>query len=389
MDSSLVAFLRHFSFQARSLSLGLGGLVSLLVLTGCPPQSNNPGSSSPTTTRKQPAPVVRRAKPAPRSRASQVTPPPLRRVRIISMTPVTRRGAVPPVAVGPQPPRRSKLSRTIPPKGPQASMVPRRAAPKINPKTLFYPIPFPLPLDEAEKRYRKFYAEAKAMKIGARETFFLKQLWKERTREGKYRSYRNQMVRLSGQRYLRISGLKKYQLMGYRELMRFEALLDQFLKLPGSPLQVRTGPTKHAAISQKMAAIAGFYPMLLKQIGVTATTKKLSRIQRYWLRTLFFARWGLQAWGMFPLPVMLGNGVYKDYLKARILWTAGFQKRLFAVRESRKLDPKFPVFRVLGWLFIQTGRIRSAKASLKDAVTRDPKDKHSRSLLDKISRPPT
>ncbi len=384
MDSSLVAFLRRFSFVTLSWGLGLGGLVSLLVLTGCPPQSK-PDSSSSSNNNQPQARASYRAIPAPRNR----------RVRIISMTPVTRDRTPPTRQVGPTPPRQRVVAKTPnattrpATRGPQASMMPSPRPIKIDPKKLFYPIPFSLPIKESEKRYQKFFKEAKAMKFGPQEKFFLKQLRAERSREGKYRSYQNQMVRLSGQRYLRIQGLKKYQLMGYRELMRFETVLGEFLKLPGSPLAMPTGPTRQAALSEKLASIAGFYPMLLKRLGVTAKTKSLNPTQRYWMRTLFFARWGLQAWGMFPLPVMLGEGVYKDYLKARILWTAGFQKRLFAVRESRKFDPKFPIFRVLGWVFIQSGRIGAAKASLRDAVTRDPTDKHSRSLLDKISRPPT
>lgn len=333
---------------------------------------------------------------------TSTTPVEQRRVKIVSFEAVPHPSRGTPVApsVGKTKPvpaakHPKKVAHSIPgtralqPGEPTFSPVPSRPTPPpIDPKTVFEPIPFSLPLQEAEKRYAKFFAEAQALSIGTMENMFLQQLLLERRREGQSRSYQDQMVRLAGQRYVRLRGLKQYQQMGYRELHRLETLLSQYLAQKGSPLTIPTSPPALAKLAQQIVDCTGYYPLLLRQIGLTADSTTLNTKQRYWLRTMFLARWGLQAWGIYPLPVMMGQDVYQDYLKARILWTPHFRKRLFAVREARSLDPKFPVFRVLGWLFVQAGRVDAAKKSLQDAIRHDPKDAFSRTLLDKISSPP-
>lgn len=323
-----------------------------------------------------------------------------RKVRVLSMTPVPNpKHRLPPVRLSNklrklmQPVRRAPASTTATPNsGPLFSKAPvsrQPSLPKIDPKTVFYPIPFDLHLNATEKRYQAKFAEAGKLKVGVREKLFLSQLKKERKYEGLRRSYQTQMVRLAGIRYLRLKGLKRYQLMGYLSLRTMEKRLQEYLAAGGSPLSVPKGKEKFAKEAQRLVEHLGFYPLLLKQIGLKIGAKSLSRTQRFWLRTLFLARWARQVWGVYPLPAMMGNANYVDYQKARILWTKGFRKRLFSLRECQRLDHRFPLYRVLGWLFLQEGRVGAARASFRDAVRKNPKDKLSQSLLDKISRPPT
>lgn len=303
----------------------------------------------------------------------------------------------------PAPPRRRKITdlgtivlrpKPAPRKSSQQLYTPApkpRKAPevKLDPAKVFYPLPFGLNLKKVEARYKRFFKMALANKIGNPEKYFLKQLYKERLTEAKARTVRAHMVRLAGIRYLRWYGLKKYRLMGYQQLYLLERSLAEYLALKGSPLKIPVDNQAQLKAAKKVMVLAGYYPMLMRQLGLKENSYSLTPSQRFWFRTLFLARWGRQAWGLYPLPAMLGNGVYMDYLKARVLWTKDFRKRLWAVRELRRLDPKFPLFRVLGWLFIQNRHWKPARSSFKDALRRNPKDQLSRSLLDKISPPPT
>jgi hypothetical protein len=260
----------------------------------------------------------------------------------------------------------------------------RPPQPQIDPNKFFYPIPFQIDLDRAEAEYGKFFEQALQMKDGEQELLFLSQLKRERLQEGHKRTFDSQITRLAGMRYLRHQGLQRYQWMGLRQLQSFEKSLQNYLQQKGSPLNIPPESSPIASLATKMVEVAGYYPLLLQQIGVKADSQSLEREQRFWLRVLFLARWGLQASGSYPLPAMLGETVYRDYLKARILWTPSIQKRLWAVRELNQLEQNFPLHRVLGWVFIQANQIDAAKASLRDALRQDPQDTLSRSLLDKL-----
>lgn len=398
-----LTFVSRFSpvFRSSFRWLGCLGAASLLWM-GCP--SSQPPQKQPSTEPQSRLPSPTQASPRPEPLAP-------RKVKIISFEavpnptqptmvgkPTTLPGIVSPHVAPSLPPHpatppvdRTKIAGIAPrqPQPRQSLFTPIPKTKPIDPATMFHPIPFSLPIEQAEKRHTQRLVEAKSLAVGVMEKQFFQQLLAERRREGQLRTYQDQMVRLAGQRYVRLRGLSAYQMLGYRELQRMESVLAQYLAQQGPPLSIPKTPAPVVALAQQLIDCAGYYPLLFKQIGIQTNGTSLSREQRYWLRTLFLARWGLQAWGIYPLPIMMGQETYQDYLKARILWTPHFRKRLFAVKEARRLDPAFPVFRVLGWLFLQAGRVDAAKKSLQDAIQRDPKDTFSRTLLDKISRPPT
>jgi predicted Zn-dependent protease len=247
--------------------------------------------------------------------------------------------------------------------------------------------PFVLPLKQREVYYQKQFAKARKVKVGVYEKLFQRVLERERMYEAARKGFSQQALRLAAVRYLRYRSLPLYRLYGYKVLQEFETHLDKYLAKGGAPLGSPTDDDLVLyPIAQKMKRLAGFYPMLLGQIGLSEARKgqRLTSEQRYWLRTMMMARWARQVWGFRPLEYLMGREVYSDYLRARIVWTRKENKRILAYRELLRLNPKFPKFRVLGWLLLSMNKKDKARVMLKKALKQNPQDSLSQRLLKQL-----
>lgn len=284
--------------------------------------------------------------------------------------------------------------RTINPFRPRAAPRPTKRPAKpikltYKPTDFLYPPPFELKLKERQAFYQKAFDKAKQMKLDIHAKEFIKVLHKEGVKESITRSYQIAMVRLSAIRYYAYKGRERYLSLGFLQLHKLEELLDAYLA-KGGPIDAipNEGQPLHQLANQ-MKPYGGFYPALLESAGIRTQTKELSPQQRFWIRTVYMARWCRYTLGHKPVPVVMGKVLYEDFTKARLYYSRKPQRRLWAVRELRRMYPDFPVERVLGWLFLQLKQPKLGIKSLKEALKRNPKDKVARSILDRLLKSPS
>lgn len=247
-------------------------------------------------------------------------------------------------------------------------------------------IPFEIPLLQIEKRYKKTLKKALAMKIGRAEKEYLKNFYHQRINEASRKRVDLGLLSLSASRYLSRKGILSFRLLGFRQLAEFEKELSSWIKKGGSfqPVELRSLLKKIKFY--KVARYVGDLSALFGVVGTRFNQKKLSRLQRFWFRTLFIVRWTRTARGHYPLPVSLQKPFYIDYLYARINFSKKHENRMWAAQELSKYQKDFPLFRTFGWLFLRKKERKTSILFLKRAIEANPKDELSKKLLDKIMK---
>ncbi len=251
----------------------------------------------------------------------------------------------------------------------------------LQPSTMFRPLPFELPLAPSDATYNRAFAIASSMKLTHEDQALLASLEIEAQREWREETMQRPDVRHRMHRHLRLYGLAKYRLLGFLRLKQLEEALARFFAQGGSLLH---RPATHSPAFQKtlvLARYAGNYLSLFSRIGLQKNAKKLSQEQRYWMRTLFLARWANQVVGVFPLPVLMGGPIYADYTRARLLFSTSAERRLWAARELLSIDPTLDSARIVVWLWIQLRQPQMALRYLHDTLRKEPQYRSAQQLL--------
>ncbi len=273
--------------------------------------------------------------------------------------------------------------------------IPRKSRPRANPKKstvkiadLFYPLPFDFPFKKREQLYRKLFRQADAMTLQRRGRQF-SQLFFDTNLSLVMGTQRPQgSLRLEAIRYLRRKNLLKFRLLIFKLLHQFEKKVDRYLKNKG-PLKTRLSPrSPHYKRSLELIKYAALYADLFRRIGVKKTGAPLNPLQRYWLRIFFIGRLIKLVRGEYPLPVLLGPEIYRDYLRAIITWSRDRNLRIWAVRELARRKKNFAYYRVLGWLLVQLGQVNMGYNYLLTAA-KDHHDLVAKKLLDKFPKKPS
>ncbi len=269
-----------------------------------------------------------------------------------------------------------------------AALLRRELRHDLRASSFFRPFPFDLPLDPSDLTYTRVFSIASSMKLTNQDQDLLAFLERQALREWQQETMQRSEVRYRMHRHLRLYGLPKYRLLGFLRLKQLEKALERFLAQGGSLLK---RPAAHSPAFQQtldLAQYAGNFPPLFSRLGVLENAKQLSQEQRYWMRTLFLARWANQVVGVFPLPVLMGGPIYADYTRARLIFSASAERRLWAARELLNIDPTLDSARIVVWLWIQLGQPNTALRYLQDTLRKEPNYRSAQQLLLQITQEP-
>lgn len=269
-----------------------------------------------------------------------------------------------------------------------AALLRRELRYDLQAAAFFRPLPFALPLEPSHLTYTRAFMIASSMKLTKQDRDLLAYLERQALREWQEGTMQRSEVRYRMHRHLRFYGLPKYRLLGFLRLKQLEEALERFLARGGSLL--KRPPTHSPSFAQtlELARYAGNFPTLFSRLGVSVSAKQLSPEQRYWMRTLFLARWANQVVGVFPLPVLMGGPIYADYTRARLIFSASVERRLWAARELLNIDPTLDSARIVVWLWIQLGQPHTALRYLRETLRKEPNYRSAQQLLLLITQEP-
>lgn len=250
------------------------------------------------------------------------------------------------------------------------------------------PSPFSLPIRPSHLTYVRAFAVAESIELSKEDLALLAFLEQESLREWKEQAMQKKEVRLRLIRHLRLHGLAKYRLLGFLRLKKMEGALARFLKQGGSLVARPEQGTPIYKAAFAFAKHAGNYPSLFLRIGLSSKSKSLSPEQRYWMRTLFMARWATQVMGIYSLPVLMGGPIYADYTRARFLFSNSSQRRMWAARELFRIAPETDSAKMIVWAWVREGKPLIALRYLRHALRKAPSYKSAYELLLLITRKP-
>ncbi len=244
--------------------------------------------------------------------------------------------------------------------------------------------PFSIDLTPQRELFQKLFAQVKSLKLTDLDRVLLREWKKLLNREATRGTYTIYWAQKTALLLYQQKGQEHFFKLGVYLLYQFENTLKKYLKAGGSPLKIyRDNPKELSALSRQLIDLAGYYPLLFKNAGVSKDF--LLPINYYWLRTIYLARWLKLLKGYLPLSVLMPRELYISFLQLRFLKGTKQLIRVQALRELNKLDPKkYPVYRLMGWLALQNRDFKSAALFFERAVKSDPKDLYSKELLEKI-----